>query len=501
MSEYILEMNNIDKNFAGVKALKGVTLKVRPGTVHALMGENGAGKSTLMKCLLGINHLDGGEIIFKGEKLVVKSPIDALTHGIAMIHQELSPIPLRTVVENVWVGRQKKKGILLDNKRMIKEARELFKSLEIDIDPLEMMGNLSVAKMQMVEIAKAISYNSEIIIMDEATSALTEAETRHLFKVIRQLKEKGKTIIYISHKMDEIFEICDDVTVFRDGTLVGSDSLKNLTEQSLIKMMVGRELTNMYPKVDCQIGDVYLKVENLSAGKAFQNVSFELHRGEILGFAGLVGAGRTEIVETIFGIRRRTGGKIYIDDKEVSINSPIDGIANKIALLTEDRRNSGIVPVSSVLNNISIASIAKYVRYGMLNHRKIKEDALLYGKKLSIKTASYDTPIMNLSGGNQQKCLVARWLLTNPEILIVDEPTRGIDVGAKAEIHTIISSLAKEGKAIIVISSEMPEVMAVSDRILVMHEGEMTGIIDRKDFSQELIMAYCSGINTGKVGA
>lgn len=492
MSEYILEMKNITKEFPGVKALKGVNLSVRPGTVHTLMGENGAGKSTLMKCLIGIQRPTSGEIYYDGKKVEFGSPAQALEAGISMIHQELSPVPERPVCENLWLGRLPMKNkFMVDHKKMVSDAQELFDRLGLDLDPTEKMGNLTVAKMQMVEIAKAVSWNSKIVIMDEPTSAITESEVEHLFKIIEDLKKKNVAIIYISHKMDEIFRISDDITVYRDGEYVTTDRAANLDVDKVITLMVGRKMGNIFPKVDCPIGSAILKVENLSSGKAFHNVSFELHRGEILGFAGLVGAGRTEVVETIFGMRNKTGGKIYKNGVELDIKNPADAIRNGIGLLTEDRRGNGIVGLQSVGVNTIIANIKKYGF--VLNKKKMREDAQEYSQTLNVKTPSLDALIMNLSGGNQQKVLIGRWLLTNPDILIMDEPTRGIDVGAKSEIHTLITRLAGEGKAIIMISSELPEVMGMSDRICVMHEGEMTGIIDRKDFDSDLIMKYATG--------
>lgn len=488
--EYILEMLDIVKEFPGVRALKGVQLKVRPGTVHTLMGENGAGKSTLMKCLIGIHPPTSGKIIFKGQEVHYKTTLEAMNSGISMIHQELSPVPERSVCDNVWLGREPRKGLIVDHKKMREDCIALFKRLNLDLDPDAKMGDLTVAKMQMVEIAKAVSYDSQIVIMDEPTSSLTDAEVEQLFRIIADLKAKNVAIIYISHKMDEIFRISDDITVYRDGEYIATDRAENLNVDKVIQLMVGREVTQMFPKVDCPIGETILKVENLSAGKAVKNVSFELHRGEILGMAGLVGAGRTETAEAIFGMRHITGGKIYKDGKELHIKSPEDAIENKIGLLTEDRRGNGIVGLLSVRENTVLANLKKY---GFpLNHKKMREDTDVYIKKLNTKTPSMETPIQNLSGGNQQKVLVGRWLLTDPDILIVDEPTRGIDVGAKAEIHSLITKLAGEGKAIIMISSELPEVMGMSDRIVVMHEGTMTGVIDRKDFSSELILKYAT---------
>ncbi|RDU22330.1 sugar ABC transporter ATP-binding protein [Anaerosacchariphilus polymeriproducens] len=491
MSEYVLEMTDIVKEFPGVRALKGVQLKLRPGTVHGLMGENGAGKSTLMKCLIGIYHKNSGKILFRGEEIDYPDTHTALESGISMIHQELSPIPYRSVSENVWVGRQPMKGIIVDHKKMREDTLALFKRLEISIDPDEMMGNLTVAQMQMVEIAKAVSYDSDIVIMDEPTSSLTETEVGHLFRIIRQLREQNVAIVYISHKLDEIFQICDELTTMRDGEYIATDRAEDITIDELIQKMVGREVNEMFPKVDCPIGETVLKVENLSAGKAVKNVSFELRKGEILGFAGLVGAGRTETVEAIFGMRHKTSGKIYKDGVELNIKHPEDAIGNGIALLTEDRRGNGIVGVRSIADNTILANLGAY---GFpLNHKKIRKDVDEYVAKLNVKTPNNEQLIMNLSGGNQQKVLVARWLLKNPDILIVDEPTRGIDVGAKSEIHSLITKLAGEGKAIILISSELPEVMGMSDRILVMHEGEMTGILSRDEFSQETIMKYATG--------
>lgn len=489
--EYILEMHDIVKEFPGVKALKSVQLKVRPGTVHALMGENGAGKSTLMKCLIGIYKPNAGKIIYKGQEVLFSNTLSAMKAGISMIHQELSPVFERSVCENVWMGREPRRGIIVDHKKMREDCLELFKKLGLDLDPDEKMGNLTVAKMQMVEIAKAISYNSSVVIMDEPTSALTDSEVEHLFNIIEDLKSKNVAIIYISHKMDEIFRISDEITVYRDGEYITSDRAENLDIDKLITLMVGRTMDKMFPKVECPIGETVLKVDGLSSGRAFQNVSFELRRGEILCFAGLVGAGRTEIVETIFGMRTRTAGKIYKEGKELHIKCPEDAISNKIGMLTEDRRGNGIVSLLSVADNTVLANLKKY---GFpLKHSKIRADANDFVNKLNVKTPNLDTPIANLSGGNQQKTLVGRWLLTNPDILIVDEPTRGIDVGAKAEIHSLITKLAGEGKAIIMISSELPEVLGMADRVLVMHEGIMTGILDRKDATSELIMKYATG--------
>lgn len=498
MNEYILEMLDIYKEFPGVHALAGVNLRIRPGTVHALVGENGAGKSTLMKCLMAIYGLTSGKIIYQGKETVFRNISDALRCGLSMIHQELNPVLERTVCENIWLGREPRKGFIIDHKKMKKDTVELLKELGINhIDPCALIKNLSVAQMQLVEIAKAVSYDAKIVIMDEPTSSLTTSEVEQLFRIIRQLKEKGTAVIYISHKMDEISQICDEVTVLRDGQFIATDKIENMDINQIISLMVGRKIDEMFPKVDCPIGDTILKVENLSSGKAVKNVSFELHRGEILGFAGLVGAGRTEVMEAIFGIRAMTGGKIFKNGTEIHIKNPADAIKNNIVFLTEDRRLSGIIGIRSVMENIILSSLKHYVRRSsMLDYRKIEKECKEYIEKLNIKTPELDTQIQYLSGGNQQKVLVARCLLTDPDILIIDEPTRGIDVGAKAEIQSLISFLAGQGKAIIMVSSELPEVIGMSDRVVVMHEGVMTGTIDRKDLSQETIMKYAIGALT-----
>ncbi|WNX84449.1 sugar ABC transporter ATP-binding protein [Agathobaculum sp. NTUH-O15-33] len=493
MSEYVLEMRDIVKEFPGVRALKGVQLKMSPGTVHALMGENGAGKSTLMKCLIGIYQRTSGTILFDGKEVSFRSPLEALNSGISMIHQELMPVPERTVAQNVWVGREPKRGPVIDHKKMREDTAALFREINFELDPEEKMGNLTVAQMQMVEICKAFSYRPKVMILDEPTSSLTEGEVAHLFEIIRGLKAQGCALIYISHKMDEIFQICDEVTVLRDGEYVSHAFTKDTTVDALIASMVGREVKEMFPKVDCPIGEVVLKVENLCSGRQVQNVSFDLRRGEILGFAGLVGAGRTETVETIFGMRTRQSGAIWKDGKELHIKRPEDAIAAKIGLLTEDRRKNGIVGVRDITANTVLAHLKAY---GLpMNHKKIREDTDEFVKKLNVKTPNNDQLIMYLSGGNQQKVLVGRWLLTDPDILIVDEPTRGIDVGAKAEIHSLLTQLAGTGKSIIMISSELPEVMGMSDRMVVMYEGAVTGIVERNtdQWNSEHIMALCHG--------
>lgn len=492
MSEFILEMMDITKEFPGVKALDGVSLRVRPGTVHALMGENGAGKSTLMKCLIGIYHKTSGKIIYDGKEVDFNTTTDGLSNGISMIHQELSPIPERSVAENVWVGRQPMKNrLMVDHKKMRENTVKLFEQLQVNIDPDLKMKELTVSQMQMVEIVKAVSYNSKIVIMDEPTSSLTKGEVEHLFRIIRQLKSEGIAVIYISHKMEEIFEICDEVTIYRDGKYITTSKVSDITMDELVRHMVGREITEMFPKVDCKIGEVVLEVEHLNAGKLVKDVSFSLHKGEILGFAGLVGAGRSETMEAIFGLRHVQSGTIRIKGKEVTIKSPPDAIRNGISFLTEDRRGKGIIGIRDVSENTILSNLPAYGT--PLNHKKIKEDVDEYVTKLRVKTPNNQEKLQNLSGGNQQKVLVARCLLTEPDIFIVDEPTRGIDVGAKSEIHALISQLAGQGKAVLLISSEMPEVMGMSDRIVVMHEGVVTGILERDEFEQEAIMRYAAG--------
>jgi methyl-galactoside transport system ATP-binding protein/inositol transport system ATP-binding protein len=495
VSEYLLEMRNITKIFPGVAALRGVDLAVRYGEIHALMGENGAGKSTLMKCIAGIHRPTSGEIIFDGKTLVFNNPAEALSGGISMIHQELSPVLYRPIMENIWLGREPlNKFGMVDHKKMYASTKDVLKEIELEEDPAALMTNLTVAKMQMVEIAKAVSYNSKLIIMDEPTSSLAEKEIKQLFSIMRKLKSQGKSIIFITHKLDEIYEITDQVTVYRDGNYIGSEPTSKLKVDRLINMMVGRDVKEMFPKEPCPIGDVKLEVKNLSNRRYFKNVSFTVRRGEILGVAGLVGAGRTEVVETIFGVRPAIGGEIFIDGKKVEIKTPADAIANGMAWLTEDRRGSGIFPMLAVQLNIAIATIPKFLnKIGLIREAALNKTCAEYVKKIQVKTPSLDQHVENLSGGNQQKVLVARWLMTNPDVLFMDEPTRGIDVGTKSEIHRLISQLAGEGKSIVMISSELPEIMGMSDRIMVMHQGKVTGIIENtKDLTQEELMAYAT---------
>ena len=495
----ILVMKDIVKTFPGVKALKGVALDVKYGEIHALMGENGAGKSTIMKCLIGIHPQTSGQIYFEGNLIENYSTSDALKMGIAMIHQELSPVEHRSIMENIWLGREPKNKLgLIDHKKMYEMSKDVLKLIDFNVDPKTLMSTLTVANMQMIEIAKALSYNAKLIIMDEPTSALTNKEIDQLFSIMRRLKESGKSIIYISHKLEEIFEIADRVTVYRDGQYIDTKEVSNITTPELIKMMVGRDVDELFPKVICEIGEVKMEVKDLCGGKKFKDVSFNVRKGEILGVAGLVGAGRTEVIETIFGIRAKTAGHIFIDGKEVKINTPADAKKNRMAMLTEDRRATGIIPVLSVFQNTIIANLSKYIgKSGLLNHKLAIRDTNEFIKAISIKTPSIYQRIENLSGGNQQKVLVARWLLTNPDILFLDEPTRGIDVGAKSEIHRLITNLAGQGKSIVMVSSELPEVMGMSDRIMIMHEGKVTAIVENtKDLTQEEIISYATGLAT-----
>lgn len=495
--EYILEMTDICKSFSGVKVLDNVSLKVKPGEVHALMGENGAGKSTLMKILMGIYKMDCGSILIDGEPVAVSGPKDAISKGISMIHQELNPILDMEVAENVFIGREPvKSGFgrfkLVDKAEMRIETENLFRGMNIRINPKSIMRNLSVAETQLVEIVKAISLKSKIVVMDEPTSAITEKEVLVLFEQIRRLKEQGVAIIYISHKMDEIFKISDRITVLRDGTLAGEVDTGEIDRDMLISMMVGREIKQVYPKEAAEIREIILEVKDLNRGKKVKNVSFQLHSGEVLGIAGLVGSGRSELAETIFGIRPATSGEICVNGSSVTIRHPREAIRHKIAMITEDRKQTGLNLRTTVEQNISIVSIEKLSKSGIIDKKREAEAADDYIKSLSIKTNSRKTPITSLSGGNQQKVVLAKWLLDGPDIIIFDEPTRGIDVGAKRDIYLLIGELAKQGKGIIVISSEMPEVMGISDRILVMCEGAVAGELMREEFTQEAIMNYAS---------
>jgi len=497
MPEFVLEMRNIDKSFFNVKVLDDVCFDLRPGEVHALVGENGAGKSTLMKIMMGIYRRDEGEIFLDGKKVTFQTPKEALDQGIAMIPQELSPILDIEAAEYMFIGREIKKNnfgglSIVDHKAQIQETDELFKSARIDIDPKCLMRNLSVAQIQLVEITKAISLSSKVIIMDEPTSAITYKEVETLFEQIRLLKAKGVAIVYISHKMEEIFKIADRITVLRDGKKIDTSDSQNLNKEKTIQMMVGREIKEVYPKQVTKQGEVMLEVRNLSLKNKFHNISFNLHGGEILGIAGLVGAGRSELVECIFGVTKPESGEVLISGDPKRISHPKDAIRNKIALITEDRNFTGLNLKSTVEHNISLVHLTKLSKFGVINKKNEAQAAETHIKKLTIRTLSRKSMINSLSGGNQQKVVLAKWLLTEPDIIILDEPTRGIDVGAKREIYLLIGELAKAGKAILMISSEIPEIMGLSDRIIILADGQLTGEISREQFTQEDIMRFAS---------
>ena len=501
-NEYILEMKNITKEFPGVKALDDVTLKVRPATVHSLMGENGAGKSTLMNCLFGIYSMNGGEIILDGQKVAFESPAEALRNHVSMVHQELNQVLDRNIMENIWLGRFPMKGLFVDHQKMYDETKRIFEQLDIHVDPRTMTGTLQVADRQMIEIAKAVSYDAKVIVMDEPTSSLTEDEVEHLFRIIEMLKKRGVSIIYISHKMEEIMKISDEVTIMRDGRWVATEPVENLDTDKIIRLMVGRELKERYPKRDTVPGETFLKVENLSsATPKFKGVSFELRKGEILGVAGLVGAGRTELLETIFGIRLKGEGRILLDGKEIDNGTPEKAMKNGFAMLTEERRHNGIFADLSITFNTIIANLDPYLKHGLLNNAKIRENVDKTIRDLRVKTPGSKVKIGNLSGGNQQKVILGRWLLTNPDVLLLDEPTLGIDVGATYEIYQLMNQLVAEGRSIIMVSSEMPELLGVCDRILVMSNGREAGIFDAADATQVKIMeASAKYVSAGGVG-
>lgn len=496
MEQSLLELKNITKKFPGVKALDNVQLDVRAGEVHVIMGENGAGKSTLMKIVDGIYHPDEGEVLIRGKNTKINSPIEAMNYGIAMIHQELNSALNMTVAENVFLGRESGKGFLYDRKEMNRKTTEVLAKLGIDLNPDTKVSELSVAKRQMVEIAKAVSINAEIIIMDEPTSAISDKEVEALFKIIHDFRESGKGIVYISHKMDEIFRIADRITVMRDGQTVGTYLANEITEDQLITKMVGREIKNIYPpQTEHEMGDTILEVQGLSCGKAFHDVSFKLRKGEILGLSGLMGAGRSEIVETIFGLRKKDGGKVLLNGAELEVKKPADAIKAGIAFITEDRVQSGLNLKTSVKKDMSILSLDQFCnKFKVLSGRKENEAVDKAIKWLNVKTPTRDQNIKNLSGGNQQKVIIARWLLNEPDVLIMDEPTRGIDVGAKYEIYNIMRELTAKGKAILMISSEMPEIIGMCDRAVIMHEGRMTGELDKDEMTQEKIMKLAAGV-------
>ena len=490
MGDLILSMKGITKSFSGVAALKNAALDLKAGEVVALMGENGAGKSTLMKILTGIYSKDSGEIKYMGQEVCFKGPAESEEAGISIVHQELNMMNDLTVAQNLFIGREEMNGFLIDDKKMNEKASELFKVLKIDINPAEKIGNLTVGKQQMVEIAKAISSKAKVIIFDEPTAALTDSEIEELFKVIRDLRKQGTGMVYISHRMDEINVISDRVIVMRDGEYVGTLITKECSKDDIIKLMVGRTILGE-PKTASNVAKdapVVLKCEKLNRGKAVKDVSFELRKGEILGFSGLMGAGRTEVARLIFGADKKDSGKIFINGKEVTINTPEDAVAHGIGYLSEDRKRFGLIVDKSVEENTVISSLNDFVKGIFIDKAKSKEVSERYVESLKTKTPSVSQLVKKLSGGNQQKVVIAKWLVRNSDILIFDEPTRGIDVGAKSEIYALMESLAKEGKSIIMISSELPEVLRMSDRVIVMCEGRITGILDIAEANQEVIM-------------
>ena len=492
--EVLLKMVDITKTFPGVKALDHVSLEVEAGTVHALMGENGAGKSTLMKCLFGIYNKDEGHIYLQGREIDFKSSKEALDNGVAMVHQELNQALKRSVMDNLWLGRYPTKLGLVDEKKMFKDTMAVFQALGIDVDPHQIMGSMPVSQRQMVEIAKAVSYHSKVIVFDEPTSSLTEEEVEHLFRIINMLRQRGVGIIYISHKMAEIKRISDTITVMRDGKWVATRPAGELEMADIIRLMVGRELTNQFPPKTNKPGAVSLKVEHLTGMyNQLRDVSFEAHRGEVLGLAGLDSSGRTETLESIFGIRTRKEGTITLDGKPCLNRNAGESIKNGFALLTEERRATGIFGVLNIRDNTVISSLDRHLKGGMfLSEKSQREDTQRYIDAMHTKTPSQETKIRSLSGGNQQKVIIGRWLLTDPEVLLLDEPTRGIDVGAKYEIYQLILDLANNGKTVVMVSSEMPELLGVCDRIVVMSGGRVAGEVDARNTTQEAIMTLAA---------
>lgn len=491
----MIEMTGISKAFNGNTVLNNVEFEIAPGEIHALMGENGAGKSTLMKILTGIYTRDSGEIKIKGNPVEFKNPKEAEQAGIAVIHQELNILPDLTVAENLFLGNEKtfgKSGIL-KTKEMNKAAKEVLLNLGLDVDVKTTARNLSVGKQQIVEIAKAISSNADVIIMDEPTAALTDREIETLFETIRALQAKGVSFVYISHRMEEIFAICDRITILRDGSYVGVRNIKETTFDEIVQMMVGRELGGRFPDRTSKIGDVKLVAKNLTRKGFFEDVSFELRKGEILGVAGLMGAGRTEVVQSLFGYKKLDSGELILDGKQVKINTPLDAIKLGFGFVTEDRKSEGLILDFSVKENLGITNFNKISKNGVVNNQKEKSlyDSMV--KRLGVRTSGPDQTVKSLSGGNQQKIVIAKWLGIEPDILILDEPTRGVDVGAKKEIYSIVNTLAENGVSIIMISSELPEIIGMVDRVLVMHEGKITGEITKEEMTQEKIMHYATG--------
>jgi len=496
-SEYVLECHGISKAFGGTQALKDVQLHIRPGEVHALLGENGAGKSTLMKCIIGLHQQDSGEIMFEGMPYHVRGPVEALNAGISMIHQELNPEPHLTIAESIFLKREDTRGIFLNKKAQNERARQILEKFDFHYDPRTLMNKLTLAQMQMVEIIKAVSCNSRLIIMDEPTSSLDSEETGKLFKTIRELKEKGVAIIYISHRMEEILQISDRISIFRDGQYIDEKEIHEVTKDELISMMVGRKVANVFPKVDTEIGEVVFEVDQLT-GSGFKNISFAVRKGEILGISGLVGSGRSETMRAIFGMDPIESGRLLLEGKEIRIKRPQQAIKHGICMVNEDRKNYGLSLHRAIRENMTLPTLPMNQKGLLLNKRREEKECVEMGALLQLKAASIEHDAISLSGGNQQKVVLAKWLMANPKVLILDEPTRGVDVGAKAEIHSLMSEFAAKGMAVIMISSELPEVMGMSDRILIYHEGEINGEITRAEIlngsvDQEVILGKAFG--------
>ncbi len=503
MDEIKLRVEGVEKSFPGVKALSNISFAVRKGTVHALCGENGAGKSTLMKVLTGLYKADAGQIYIDEKPVEIRNPIQAREYGISMIAQELNYVSELSVEENLFMGRLPVgKFGQVDWKKVRRDAVQFLKEEHLNYAPSQKLKTLTVSDIQMLEIIKAITNNAQIVLMDEPTSSISEREVKLLFDKIHELKEKGVSIVYISHKMDEVFQIADDITVIRDGAVVSSDRAENLDIDTVIARMVGRKMDNVYPKEDIPLGDTVFEVKDFHEKGIFDQISFHARKGEIVGFAGLVGAGRTEVMRAVYGLDHKDGGTVLIDGKEALIRKPEDAISKGLIMLSEDRKEYGIIPVRSVTENASLASLKNYFYGGFSHKRKEKEDVRTIFEKMSVKTPTLDTLISSLSGGNAQKVLLARWMLCNPEIMILDEPTRGIDVGAKFEIYKLMTDIVREGKTIIMVSSELPELIGMCDRIYVMCQGLITGCLEKNEFSQERIMMLATGLlNTTEKGA
>ena len=495
MSDIKMRVEGVEKSFPGVKALSEINFAVRKGTVHALCGENGAGKSTLMKIIMGLYSADKGQIYIDEKPVTIKNPIQAREYGISMIAQELNYVPELSIEENIFLGRLPVNKLGKVNwKQVRKDAIQFLKEENLPYDPQQKLKTLTVSDIQMLEIIKAVSNNAEIVIMDEPTSSISHKEVEQLFEKIEELKARGVAIVYISHKMDEVFRIADDITVLRDGSVVSSDRACDTDLDTVISRMVGRKMENVYPKEDVPIGDFALEVKGLSQKNIFDNVNFNVRKGEIVGFAGLVGAGRTELMRSVFGLDPYNEGTIEIGGKPVKLKSPKHSIDNGLIMLSENRREEGIVPVRSVAENASLAALKKYIYGGRAHRRKEAADVNKVFKKMQVKTPSMDTEISKLSGGNQQKVLLARWMLCDPEIMILDEPTRGIDVGAKFEIYKLMTEMVQDNKAVVMVSSELPELIGMCDRIYVMCQGIVTGCLEKDEFSQEAIMRLATGL-------